>query len=1066
MGVFSIIDPTSDDFLGGAGISGGLNQGFALIGNLALELLGIEFPDPDYQDRKLSTRGPVNPRRVVYGQARVGGQIVYIESTGTNNELLNIIYVVASHPCDSIISVFLDDKLSTDEKFDGILTVITSIDGLGVIPQGILDATGIDNSRFKFQGLSYVFCQFKYDAEAYQGIPNVSVVINGKNDILDPRTNLSGFTANAALCELDWLRTQMGVVDNDIDFPTWRLAADDCDTLVAGKDADGNDILEPRFELNGTILLSGTKLGSLKQMIQNGGVLVRYNQGIWGAIIQKFEAPKPLKIDPTTNPLKVDSDIVRADSTLFTADEDFNFISTFDENDLISSINFIAGSSKQDKVNTVKGSFISADNEYEQIEYPVIDSPIGVSEDLEILEQTIDYQLVSSASQCRRLSKIRIEKSRFGIGFSAVFRLNSWDYVVGDTINFSYERFGFVDRVFRIISRDINGINGINLTLVEDDPSIYDWNEGDALNVEVPPLLNLPDADFVEAPTSLTATEELYIANTSNAVKARVNFTWVAGDTTARYFSVEGSFDGGEFRIFSDYVVGLTFSVDDLEPGSWTFRVRATNGIEAKSNYINLIQSVVGKTAPPQDVTGFTEIINPFIITISWDAVPDLDIREYEIRLGLVWETAETLQVINALRWDWETRPTGNEILLIKAIDTTGNESVNAAQATVTIQNPNSVSPLIVQVIDNNVLLTWANATTSFNIDTYEVRRGEVFSSAEVVGFTDGTFQTVFEVTGGVFKYWVRAIDVQGNTGLEVSVNANVDNPPDFILQSNQLLDLSTGTKVNILTEVGAAVTADGTIFTADSTAVTADSDDTFVLVGPANITETWQDHFDSIIAAGSFPVPVTADNAILKADSTLFTADSSNPSIRQLQTDNGFPFFLQPTPTMASYENTTDFGGLFTLSRIQLTPDIDILAGNPGITFTIGYSDDNITFTDVVGLEATGIDFQFVRIKIDITSSSQTDLLRINSLRLKLDVKLKTDAGGGTASASGGTQVDFNLQFVDISSIQVTASGTSSVIAVYDFIDLPNPTNFDVRLFDSSGTQVAGDFSWNVRGV
>jgi len=644
-----------------------------------------------------------------------------------------------------------------------------------------------------------------------------------------------------------------------------------------------------------------------------------------------------------------------------------------------------------------------------------------------------------------------------------------WEFPVGSRIQFNYSNFSWTDRIFRIVARDIDGISGIGLTVAEDNADIYSWNEGDALAVFVPPFLVLPNADVVLIPESLTATESLYIANTSKAVKARVEFNWIPGDTSALNFEIEGSFEGAEFRIFSDYVVGNSFAVDDLELGSWIFRVRAVNGIGAKSPYLNLNKTIAGKTAPPSDVTGFTEKIKPFIIELSWDAVPDLDIAEYEIRLGDVWETAETLQVINALKWDWETRPTGNEILLIKAIDTTNNESLNAAEATVSIQNPSTVDPLIVTVIDNNVQLTWAAATTSFNIDLYEVRRGDIFSSATVIGFTDGTFQPVLEVAGGTFTYWVRAIDVQGNVGLETSVTANVDQPPDFILQSNQLLDLSAGTAVNLLSEIGAGVTADTTIFTADTTAFTADNDSTLVLVGPADTTETWDEHFESIIAAGSFPVPVTADDTTVTADSTLFTADSSDPSIRQLQTDNGFPFFLQPTPTTASYEQVTDFGGLLQLSRIQLTPDITTIAGNPDVVFTIGFSDDDITYTEVTGLEITGIDFQFVRIKIDITSASQIDLLRINSLRLRLDVKLKTDAGNGSVTSSGGTSVDFNVDFVDVSSIQVTPIGSAAVsTAVTDFVDVPNPTSFTVRLFNSStGAELSsGDFSWNARGV
>jgi hypothetical protein len=61
---------------------------------------------------------------------------------------------------------------------------------------------------------------------------------------------------------------------------------------------------------------------------------------------------------------------------------------------------------------------------------------------------------------------------------------------------------------------------------------------------------------------------------------------------------------------------------------------------------------------------------------------------------------------------------------------------------------------------------------------------------------------------------------------------------------------------------------------------------------------------------------------------------------------------------------------------------------------------------------------------------------------------------------------VTFNVAFVDVQSIAVTPLATTGVIAVYDFVDAPNPTSFKVLLFNTSGTRVSGGFSWSARGV
>ena len=93
---------------------------------------------------------------------------------------------------------------------------------------------------------------------------------------------------------------------------------------------------------------------------------------------------------------------------------------------------------------------------------------------------------------------------------------------------------------------------------------------------------------------------------------------------------------------------------------------------------------------------------------------------------------------------------------------------------------------------------------------------------------------------------------------------------------------------------------------------------------------------------------------------------------------------------------------------------------------------------------------------------------MQITALNVRLDSKLRNDSGNGTANSSdsGGTVVTLNIAFVDVDSISVTPLATSSVTAVYDFVDVPYPTSFKVLLFNSSGARVSGAFSWSARGV
>lgn len=106
------------------------------------------------------------------------------------------------------------------------------------------------------------------------------------------------------------------------------------------------------------------------------------------------------------------------------------------------------------------------------------------------------------------------------------------------------------------------------------------------------------------------------------------------------------------------------------------------------------------------------------------------------------------------------------------------------------------------------------------------------------------------------------------------------------------------------------------------------------------------------------------------------------------------------------------------------------------------------------------------------------TDFLTITNVRVRLDVKVIRDSGFDSVSdAANGKVVTFNKSFADIRSINVTAAnnGNFPVIAVYDFVDIPNPENFRVYLLAaqdfasggiSAGQRVTGSFSWNVEGI
>lgn len=208
-------------------------------------------------------------------------------------------------------------------------------------------------------------------------------------------------------------------------------------------------------------------------------------------------------------------------------------------------------------------------------------------------------------------------------------------------------------------------------------------------------------------------------------------------------------------------------------------RIRAFNPtVNAYSDWTYATPHLVlGKSIPPDDVAGFSNVFEPFGITLSWTANTDPDLGEYEIRLeGANWATS-TL-VTNTKSTHYFTKPiaSGDTTYRIKAIDTSGNYSVNSSTMTVTVTVPSTPSPSVV-VAGQNSVISWAAVTGSFAIDHYEIRYGASWSVGTVLDKTyTGTFTEKISYAG-TRTYWVAAVDVAGNTGSAASAAMPVSNP-------------------------------------------------------------------------------------------------------------------------------------------------------------------------------------------------------------------------------------------------------------------------------------------------
>lgn len=493
-----------------------------------------------------------------------------------------------------------------------------------------------------------------------------------------------------------------------------------------------------------------------------------------------------------------------------------------------------------------------------------------------------------------------------------------------------------------------------------------------------------------------------------NADSAVLSWNEVNGTTRTKLYEIRRGSTFATASVLAQ-VQATSYTVKVNWSGSQTFWVVA---IDQNNNLGTPGSAAVVVVAP--GATSFTSTFAGDQAVLSWSPVKgSIDTAFYQIRRGSAFSSAPIVGTIQGTAYSLKVDWAQTQRFWVAAVDIAGN--VGTGTSLDIVVPPPSQPTITQQVVDNNVLLRWNDCTTVLPIVHYELRRGATWATATVIGTKQGRFTTVFETVSGTYTYWLAGVDSGGNVGTPGNIAAMVSQPPDYVLQLDQNSTFS-GTKVNVFVDGG-------------------------IKYANVNTTETWESHFTS----RGWTTP-------------------------QAQVNAGFSLYGLPSMTSGSYEEIIDYGAVVPSSRVATTLTKEDVIGATTVTPTISVrkltTDAWTVYPNVFEVYAT--DFRYIRTRYDFASVGNNDLLAVTALNVRLDIKNRTDGGNGTANAADttGTVVNFTVAFTDVQSISVTPSGTTPRIAVYDFVDTPNPTSFKVLLFDTDGNRVTGGFSWTAKGV
>ncbi|WP_375697525.1 phage tail protein [Pseudophaeobacter sp. TrK17] len=628
--------------------AGGL-IGFAAQFGVSMLLSGASaalMGTPSLGPRTVSVREPVRPRDMVYGRVRKGGTIVFIHEAGDDNKYLHLVIVLATHRVKSIGAVYFDGEMAIDESgtaLDRWEGKVQSEKRLGLPDQSAFvleEETPIDppvaygppwyealpqepfaelseevsehwGPDHRLDGCAAIHLRLTHSAKAFPGgIPSISVDVEGKDDILDPRTGERGYTENAALCVANYmshavfgLGAEIGAEDG-IETASLIEAANICDEPVtlALREGEAEAGTEPRYTCNGVVVLDQTPQTIIEAMLTAMAGRCIWQGGAWRIHAGAYRVPD----------VALGVDDIREGGLALTTRQ-----------------------SRASNFNGVRGQFISPENDWQPDDFPAYSSEVYVAEDGgEKIWRDISLPFTVSPSTAQRIAKIELERQRRQQVVKWSGKLSAWKAAAGDTVEVDYARWGFAGKPFEVQSSQLDlSVVGDGVMLVpelilrETSPLVYDWDASEEQIYAAAPRTTLPSSAFTAVPGAPELSEELYITRDGGGAKVLITASWVpAPSAFVESYQIEARRDGGEWVDYGRQR-STTLEIRDAKPGQWEVRVQAVSVLGVPSDWRVGSAEILGLTAPPGTLENVTLQTAGGLAILKWTRAADPDVR-------------------------------------------------------------------------------------------------------------------------------------------------------------------------------------------------------------------------------------------------------------------------------------------------------------------------------------------------------------------------------------------------------------------------------------------------------
>ena len=318
---------------------------------------------------------------------------------------------------------------------------------------------------------------------------------------------------------------------------------------------------EKRYTSNGSFTVEATPLSIVKKMLTACAGRLVWSQGKYSIFPAVYDNPVP-------RPLT--------------------------ESDLRDSISILPQPSRRQGFNTVRGTFVSPAQYWQQVDFPYVKDAAGVTANGE-LSQTLELPYTTSSATAQRLATIFLKQNLFGTVVTFPGKLSCFFYKPGDVVCLNIAELGWVDKEFRVTDWKLSTEGGVDMILREEDYTIYGWTSASEGTITPPPITVVPTSDTIAPITNLSISAYDVPVSSGSVTRSNVTLIWAAGDGLAISFVIQK--DGVDYA----EITTNTFTFTNMIPATYTFGVIALNSAGVRSTVVEsvFVVSVSSLVAPP-----------------------------------------------------------------------------------------------------------------------------------------------------------------------------------------------------------------------------------------------------------------------------------------------------------------------------------------------------------------------------------------------------------------------------------------------------------------------------------